>query len=171
MKAKIFSACHPEKGRFSWRLLFPVLICCLGVACVSTEEQTPEQPLNILPEPTSLSIQPTGNLDPADFTNLLAKAANEGSVRVIVTVDIGQPFQPEGDLPDEAAVQAQREAIQSAQQALVQSLDPDDVTVDTLFQYTPQLALKTNQTGLQALIASPLVIDIVEDKPVPPAKP
>lgn len=86
----------------------------------------------------------------------------KGAVRLIVELEVKEPFLPEGRLPDSRSVQQQRAAIRSAQQALIASL-PDPV-VNAQFQYIPYLALTVDEAGLEALMDSPGVAAIFEDR-------
>ncbi len=141
--------------------IFGCVLCC---ACQANTTSMPAQPTSASPA----SETPAGLLDPADFTALLEKAAQNGSVRVIITLEIGQPFQPEGYLPDEAAVQAQRDAIKAAQETLLQELSPYQFSVDFQSDFTPQIALTIDEPGLRAVIASAAVIGLQEDIPAKP---
>src|ERR1041384_8370742 len=55
------------------------------------------------------------------FTALMAKAQSEGSVRVIVGLRV-DGFKPEGALPDELSITAQRAAITRAQARVQKTL-------------------------------------------------
>lgn len=93
----------------------------------------------------------------------LRKTVDEQSlVRVIVRLRAS--FTPEGVLGKTTAVNAQRFLIKQAGDRLINNLygyDPQSVkTYDSL----PYVTLMVNGTGLEALRASELVIDIQEDK-------
>ena len=103
--------------------------------------------------------------DPIDaaFSALAAKAAQNGQVRVIVTLDAG--FVPEGDQPL-GGVQAQRDGIQSEQVSLLARLQsPTEVT---RFRFTPAMALTVSAADLARLRQSPEVVAIQEDEAVAP---
>ena len=96
------------------------------------------------------------------FDALAAKAAQTGSVRVIVTLNV--PFAPEG-FQTSLAAQAQREGIQRAQASLLAGLDaPANVVA---FRFTPALGVTVSGADLARLRTLPEVLNIQEDLPVP----
>ncbi len=107
--------------------------------------------------------------DPAlekDAAPLLEKARQAGSVRVLVGLKIPS-FQPEGNLQDPAAVEAQRAAIRRAQASLLErhtGIQPGSVK---RFATIPFLALEANAGAIEALGADPEVLSLKEDRPVP----
>lgn len=106
-------------------------------------------------------------VDKAQIQALLTKAQTDGSVRVIVGLRLPRPFRPEGELK-QSAIEAQRQAIQAAQQALIDSLAPYRPEVYARFQFIPYLALRADESTLRAMVGSPLVTGITEDAPLPP---
>ncbi|MCK4693836.1 MAG: S8 family serine peptidase, partial [Anaerolineales bacterium] len=100
------------------------------------------------------------------YQALLPKAQQEGSVRVIVTLNI--PFKPEGLLLAPASVQGQRNGIAKAQEALAKRLESFNSTVIHNFKYVPIIALQVDAAGLSDLNANPQVKYIQEDVPEPP---
>lgn len=101
--------------------------------------------------------------------SLLETAREQGSVRVIVGLDV--PFQPEGDLPDEQAVQAQRQAIAAAQDRLLQRMAPFAISNVSRYEFIPFVAMTVDEPALRNLIANPEVQSIEDDTPVSPAAP
>jgi hypothetical protein len=104
---------------------------------------------------TSLPERPPVALDDA----LIDAARAEGTVSVIVTLDI--PYRPEAELAGPAEVAAQRAAIAAAQDELAASVPSASVTTRmTLF---PQLVMSVDEDGLRQLAVSPLVFAIDEN--------
>jgi len=105
---------------------------------------------------------------PAHYQALLDKAQTTGTLRVIVGVKLPKIFQPEGNLGSPQAVDEQRNAIYTAQQALLDSLKGFAVTVNARYIYIPFLALTVDEAALKAVTSSPLVTGVQEDIAVPP---
>jgi hypothetical protein len=104
-----------------------------------------------------------------DMQQLLEKARNQGIVRVIVSLNM--PFVPEGHLPNEAAVQSQRNAIANAQAAVLARLRGCTVESIQRYKYTPTLALGVDACGLIRLMKAHKVSHITEDALLPRAQP
>ena len=102
-----------------------------------------------------------------DVQALLNKAQNQGSVLIIVGLDVS--FQPEGKLGSSQAVQAQQASIAQKQDELLQSLSGQNVRVTSRFRFIPFIALEVDAAALSALASNPLVIDIQENALNPPA--
>lgn len=103
----------------------------------------------------------------SDYAPLMNKAEDQGSVMVIVGLDLPNGFQTEGQL-DQRAAQAQQAAIEQTQQNLLDSLSNNDVEAYAIYPTIPYMALNVDQAGLRALADSPLVTTLQEDIPVPP---
>ncbi len=99
----------------------------------------------------------------AAFDALATKASRDGTVRVIVTLNV--PFAPEG-LQSRPAAQAQRSAIQREQSSLLSQLTAP--TGVRQFRFTPALALTVTTADLARLRRAPEVAGIQEDVPVAP---
>ena len=103
--------------------------------------------------------------------DLVAKAQSEGGVRLIVRLNVST--QPESDLPDLTAIDGQRHAIASTQNRLLQSLEMNVIGFDASsvrrFEFIPFLALTVDSIGLSELEQSADVLDIQEDRAVPPS--
>lgn len=93
---------------------------------------------------------------------LIAKARNHGAVRVIVTLDM--KFLPEGNWPDQAAVDQQRNTIAELQIKVLEKLRDCQVAGVRRYKYTSTLALEVDACGLGRLIEAPEVSRISEDK-------
>jgi subtilisin family serine protease len=98
------------------------------------------------------------------YPALLDKAHGEGSVRLIVTLDM--PFRAMGHLLNYEARQ-QVDAIADMQAEIHVSLSGLDVTNVTNFKYVPQIAITVDRSALETLIAHPFVMRVAEDVPVP----
>jgi hypothetical protein len=101
------------------------------------------------------------NSAPPHYTVLLTKAQQNGSVRIIIGLQV--PFVPEGNLPDEAAVTAQRKAIADAQDALLRRLAGHNTQNVITFEYAPFIAMDVDSAALSQLIVDPEVSSIEED--------
>jgi subtilisin family serine protease len=99
------------------------------------------------------------------FDALIAKAETQSEVPVLIRLNV--KFQPEGLVPA-AEVTAQRKAIATAQNAIIQSLAAHKPRNVKTYQRVPYLALTLNATALRALAHNPLLTSITEDIPIPP---
>jgi len=100
------------------------------------------------------------------YEELLQKAQENGTVRVIVTLNV--PFEPEGLLRAPASIQAQQHGIAQAQEAITRRLEPFNANVLKRFKYVPVMVVVVGPDGLADLGANPDVADIQADEPVPP---
>ena len=118
---------------------------------------------------SSLLITPLIAAPPAQapdhIRQLIQKAQTQGTVRVIIGLDI--PFQAEGKLANQAAVQTQRQAISTAQDALLQRMQAFNLTPIARYQFIPFMAVEVDATALAELASLPEVTSIAEDVPVP----
>ncbi len=92
---------------------------------------------------------------------LLERARQHGSVRIIVVLAV--PWQPEGDLTDEAAAETQRQVIADAQAAFLSRLSLLNVSEITRFQFIPSIAMVVDPTALEAIFADAGVQSVQED--------
>ncbi len=99
---------------------------------------------------------------PGSYEALASKIGQTGSVRLIVKVDT--PFQPMG-LPDSPGSQRQMNGIATAQDAVLSALAKFKPKAYHKYSYTPYLFVEVDSPALQALLASPLVLDVHEDIP------
>jgi subtilisin len=99
------------------------------------------------------------------FDSLHEKALASGTVRVIV--GLRTDFEPEGALPTESAVFAQRRGISSAQDGVLARVRVASRGVVKRFETVPYIALEVDASGVEALRASPEVASVEEDVPVP----
>ena len=115
----------------------------------------------------SVVIALSARAQPPDVPQqLLAKARERGSVRVIVGLDV--EFRVEGALSSLQAAQEQRQGIARAQRAVAQKLAADHATVVARFKTIPFMAFEVDADGLLALAALPEITSFEEDVPVPP---
>jgi subtilisin len=98
--------------------------------------------------------------------SLVEKAQTEGSLRVIVKLDVD--FQPEGHIISPFAATSQRTRIAQAQDRVLKRLEAFQSRPARRFKHIPYVALQVNADALADLLANPQVLDIVEDVPVPP---
>ncbi|GJM41883.1 MAG: hypothetical protein DHS20C20_21650 [Ardenticatenaceae bacterium] len=105
--------------------------------------------------------------DNPQLAQLAAQAQAEGTVRVIVQLDL--PFRPEGDFEDAQAVQTQQLGIDSLQQGVLDALAESNTEIVAEYQYIPYLALEVDISALETLASLPQVVEIEEDIPVPPS--
>jgi subtilisin family serine protease len=96
---------------------------------------------------------------------LLEKAQSTGSIRVIVKLDVD--FMPEGHIFSPFAANSQRNRIAQAQDRVLKRLDAFQSRPARRFKHIPYFAVQVNAEALADLLANPLVLDIVEDVPVP----
>lgn len=107
---------------------------------------------------------------PPKCDELVAKAKKNGSVRVIVGLnvpDLPDPIQSPGK--DRFQVlEARKAKVVDAQERLLKRLEKHKVNNVKKFVYGPGLAMRVDSAALQILIADPEVWSIGEDTPVRP---
>src|SRR5262245_2273417 len=96
------------------------------------------------------------------FQKLNSKARLNGTASVIVKLRVA--FRPEGELLSAARVQSQRAVINQTQDSLMKGLTGHDPASLKRYEYTPYLAVRVNEAGLESLRLAPDVIDIHEDE-------
>jgi hypothetical protein len=144
------------------------LISLLSVSGIAHSE--PEVDLQTLQSPckgdSSMQVSYAPNArepgNTGSFADLLAKAKTHGSVRVIVHLTL-DAWKPEGDLLNDQAVTAQRQAIAESQARLLSRMTSFDVSDIKQFTYVPQVAMKVSLAALQDLLSNPDVTGIWED--------
>lgn len=104
--------------------------------------------------------QGPGGKPPIDVTALLAKANANGTITVIVGLNM--PYQADSSLSASAA-QVQQAAIRFSQSQLLANLRANIRKVSAQFKTIPFISVEVDAAGLQALAASPLVANISED--------
>lgn len=92
---------------------------------------------------------------------LLKEAKREGTVSVIVTLDIR--FTPEGELEDQDEVDDQRARIEQAQNELMESLKDFNAEEDIRYARLRQMVLTVDHDALLELTQSPLVASVQEN--------
>ena len=103
------------------------------------------------------------------YENLITKAKMQGSVRVIVRLELDD-WQPESAVRDQQAMDTQREVIARLQDRLLHSMASFAVTNIRRFRFVPQMALTVDEAGLRALISHPDVSTIWEDMTLSPGQ-
>ena len=107
-------------------------------------------------------------IHPEKLTRLLAKAANNGHVGIIIGLKLPHPgFKTEGVLSLQE-VKQQKKAISAAQDALISSMSEFDVEVYKIYTSIPYMAIKVNVNALRELASSPQVTSIQEDSALMP---
>ncbi|NCC28162.1 MAG: hypothetical protein EOM22_08465 [Gammaproteobacteria bacterium] len=101
---------------------------------------------------------------------LIEQATEQGRIPVIVALRFAMT---DDATLDEAASQLQRDRLAELQQRVVGGLSSaarlDERALGLkLFSYTPALALQADAFDLMELLANPDVVEILEDRPVPP---
>lgn len=99
---------------------------------------------------------------PADEA-LMAKADKDGSVRIIVRVKTRKPFRPMAETAS-ASAREQMGHIASAQEAALRDLAGHKVLQRYKFRYTPYISMRVDGAALDALLASPNVLQVQGDK-------
>lgn len=121
----------------------------------------------VLTPVTPVSAAPSSPPD-APLSALLAKAATEGSVVVIASLTLPQPFTPEAEL-SLRGVQQQRAAIVAASDAVLTALHGLEAQTIATFTTIPALALRVDAEALHVLASLPQVAQVQEDVPAPPS--
>jgi hypothetical protein len=94
---------------------------------------------------------------------LTEKASKAGTVDVIVTLALAEPYVPESQLSDRAAIERQRSSIAKARADLLASLSASRATEYKKLDSLGQVALRVDAAGLRLLATSRLVLAIQED--------
>lgn len=94
---------------------------------------------------------------------LMAKADKDGSVRIIVRVKTRKAFRPMAETAS-ASAREQMSHIASAQEAALKDLAGHKVLQRYKFRYTPYISMRVDRAALDALLASPTIQQIQEDK-------
>jgi subtilisin family serine protease len=102
------------------------------------------------------------------YATLLSKVDSRGTVRIIVRVDTA--FTPEPTMT-EKGIREQRSAIAKAQERLLATLSARGRTPLAFhaYQFTPYVAMTVDAATLAALLSSPAVVTIEEDRALFPA--
>jgi hypothetical protein len=154
---------HQKYSLWLLGLIFQLSVSGIGPSKPEFDLQTPQSPcrgdgcMRVSYEPNA---REPGNTD--SFADLLAKAKTHGSVCVIVHLTL-DGWKPEGDLLNDQAVTAQREAIADLQAKLLSRMASFGVSDIKQFIYVPQVALKVSPAALQDLLSNPDVTGIWED--------
>jgi len=112
-------------------------------------------------------VAPAAAREGAVRLSTLRKAESGRPVRIIARLDL--PTRPEGEVAGANAIASQRTAIATAQNQLVAELGTGGWTLARRFAAIPFVALKADAETLLALERSSLVVNVQEDRPIPPA--
>jgi len=108
-------------------------------------------------------LEDTDSLDQSTrYSKLSNKASSEGSVRVLVELNLD--VYPEGGLASAEKIQNQRDMIRSTQDALTYDMQYHNATQMYSFKFIPYMAMRVDGETLEQLTNSPLVKTIHEDK-------
>lgn len=104
-------------------------------------------------------IVPTNNPAASDPTTLRAQVSQRSRLRVIATLNVN--YRPESQLAATEAT-AQRATIQAATGRVLSRLVGTNYTLNASFEVYPFLGVTVDSAGLEALLASPDVLTVVE---------
>ncbi|MEA3470013.1 MAG: S8 family serine peptidase [Thermodesulfobacteriota bacterium] len=115
----------------------------------------------------SLIVVFSGTAFAGDIGELIAKAAKEGQVRVIVGLELPSPFIPEGAHASRKGVERQRQAIMDSRERFFNMFSSH--TAGGYTQYAewdslPYVAIKASPKALVALDNNPFVRSVEEDQ-------
>jgi len=96
------------------------------------------------------------------YEDLITRARAHGRLRVMVQLNYAD-WRPEGELPDDHAVERQRRMIIQLQEAILKRMAQFDIGQVHQFKYTPQMTMEVDVEALKDLIANPGVADISAD--------
>jgi subtilisin len=137
-----------------------------GVACLLLLTMQATNPVVAEPSRRDSSVQAlasaTSFIAKPQLQALIAKSQAKGLVRVIV--GLRSTYQPEGQLRNPQAIQAQRGAIRQAQNALLNQMVNHNVQVIRRFAFIPHLVVEADASALAALASIPIVTSITEDQ-------
>lgn len=94
------------------------------------------------------------------------KEQEKDTSRIIIMIDI--PYQTEGKLPHDQAVQDQRQRILKAQDDLLAKLEGYNYDVIAKFRYMPSIGLRVDNETLEYLRTLPEVKSISDDSILEP---
>jgi hypothetical protein len=146
---------------YFFRAMLTALVAALLLVLLAAQEASGQPDARTSLEQGSGTSMPT---ETADSSELLRKAKQEGTVRVIV--GLRADFAPEGRLSNARAAD-QREAIAGAQAGLRADLEATEYQTLREFETVPYVALEVSPEALEAVQRSPRVTTIQEDRPEP----
>ena len=139
------------------------LVVVIALASLPNESAATLSPSDVIEAKTADATH-MGNQRP-EVEELVAKANLIGTLNVLVVLKLPQPYVPEGQLPDRAAIDRQRAAIAATRESLLASLGSAKATEYRKLDPIPVIALKVDAAAMRLLAASPLVDAIQEDAP------
>lgn len=134
---------RPLPGWSKIALIITLLAVVIGLAAAS--------PAQAVPDEQAATVQ-----------TLIDKAEANGTVRVIIGLNV--PFTPEGELSGTQAVQIQQQAIQTAQNRVLQQIASYNSELVASFKYIPAMAISVDAIALDKLMSLPEVSMVQEDK-------
>lgn len=156
------SAPKATKNKWLVLILVIVVILTIGAAGFVAYQNYQSNKQTSIPQPTITSFpSPTSDTKNQEYQELLKQAKNKGTIRIIVGLDVD--FIPEGEL-DTEAVNKQRQVINQAREQLLESLSEYNIKVLSENWIIPFIGLSVDEQALQAIINSPLVKGVEEDK-------
>jgi len=150
--AVINRICKSEGFGLFTRLLFLVFHTCLPLSLLTF-------PATVCAVDIQMAQQKV--ISHGGYTTLADKAFHEGSVRVIINMNL--PHHPLGHLAERDA-EAQISNIASAQSAVRKALAGHNIRHRIDFRYSPQIAMTVDGPALDALVSDPAVASIAEDR-------
>jgi hypothetical protein len=100
---------------------------------------------------------------PSDYNQLLEKVRREGTVTLIIGLDLETRFQPEGSLIA-SEIQRQRADISAKQNLLIQEMQEYKPKMHYQYKYIPYISLEVDERGLDYLWRNPNVATIEENE-------
>jgi hypothetical protein len=169
---------HASVKGASWRLRVMLFVIFLilpgaGPSCAPNEDSADANGRQ-RPASGNRQLQAQANQKNADLQvvnqdsnkshddELITKAQTRGRLRVMVQLNY-DGWRPEGELPDDRAVEQQRLRIIQLQDKILEQLAEFDVRSVKKFKYAPQMAMEVDAVALRQLINSPDVAGISED--------
>jgi hypothetical protein len=121
---------HAASGGSFFRFFGMVVVLLLG---------------GMLAQGTAVPVQASPLLQTDGFSQLAAQAEADGTVRVLVQLDL--PFRPEGELDGITAVRSQQLGIDGLQESVLDGLAETNTAVIAAYKYIPYLALEAGRRG------------------------
>ena len=135
----------------------------VALASLSSESAATLSPYDVVEAGTAVAAHMAEQRP--EIEELVAKANLIGTLNVLVALKLPQPYVPEGQLPDKAAIDRQRGTIATTRKSLLASLSSTNASEYRRLDPVPVVALKVDAAAMRLLAASPLVDAIQEDAP------
>ena len=134
-------------------------LAAIVLLLVTHAAHTADEPLSAAPVKTLEEAVRSGRIKQASVD----MAVKQGRAAVIVALRLPRALRAEGELTD-AEVTAQRGAIRKAQDEVLAAVGSAKVSAMWRYQYIPHVALHADTAALTALVASPAVLLVAEDR-------